>query len=122
VGRGLAGVRAAVRRHPRGGPPDHAEAAYIPASRVPGGVPEDAWFTYSLSALTDDEGACLAVYNVAVEVTGRVQAERQREAALPRADRERERLRDVLLPGRSRWPCTRAPSTATRSRTTRTGA
>jgi PAS domain S-box-containing protein len=80
-----------------GGPPDHAEAAYIPVSRVPGSVPEDAWFTYSLSALTDEEGACLAVYNVAVEVTGRVQAERQHEAARHALTAERERLRRVVL-------------------------
>jgi hypothetical protein len=60
-----------------GGPPDYADEAFIPASRLPGGVPEDAWFTYGLSALTDEAGQCIAVYNVAVEVTARTRAERQ---------------------------------------------
>src|SRR6185369_2923346 len=42
--------------------------------RLEGGRAEDAWFTYALSALTDDAGTCLAVYNVAVEVTEKIHA------------------------------------------------
>ena len=65
---------AAVRA---GGPPEYADGVLIPASRGSGGVVEDAWFTYGLSALTDEDGQCVAVYNVAVEVTTRTRAERQ---------------------------------------------
>jgi PAS domain S-box-containing protein len=70
----------------RGGPPVYEDEAWLRMERLDGGEGEDAWFTYSLSALTDDAGQCLAVYNVAVETTERVRA---------RATAERERRRLV---------------------------
>jgi signal transduction histidine kinase len=73
-----------------GGPPLYVDAAHVPVARAPGGAVDDAWFSYSLSALTDDEGRYLAIYNVAVEVTSRVFAERA-------LDDERERLRSLIL-------------------------
>ena len=65
----------------RGGPPVFADEALLTMERLEGGRAEDAWFTYSLSALTDEgahgePGACLAVYNVAIENTARVRADR----------------------------------------------
>jgi signal transduction histidine kinase len=59
-----------------GGPAVYEDESRLVMERLEGGLAEEAWFTYSLSALTDDDGACLAVYNVAVEVTGRVHAQR----------------------------------------------
>ncbi len=76
-----------------GGAPVFADDALLVVERLDGGRAEDAWFTYALSALRDETadggpGPCLAVYNVAVELTARVQAtqaaavERARLAAL----------------------------------------
>ncbi|HET7448985.1 MAG TPA: PAS domain-containing protein [Gaiellaceae bacterium] len=72
-----------------GGAPIFADDALLRMERLEGKRAEDAWFTYSLSALTDEDGTCLAVYNVAVEVTERARAEREREA-------ERTRLTAVF--------------------------
>jgi hypothetical protein len=49
-----------------GGAPVFADDALLRLERREDGAAEDAWFTYALSALTDD-GRYLAVYNVAVE-------------------------------------------------------
>ena len=57
-----------------GGDPIYADEARLTMERLEGGKAEDAWFTYALSALNDDAGRCLAVYNVAVEVTEKVRA------------------------------------------------
>lgn len=58
-----------------GGPPVHAAETQLTLERIEGGAGEDAaWFTYSLSALTDEAGSCVAIYNVAVEITERVRA------------------------------------------------
>ncbi|MDB4915965.1 MAG: sensor protein [Gemmatimonadetes bacterium] len=57
-----------------GGPAVYADETLLRMERLEGGAAEDAWFTYALSALTDETGACLAVYNVAVEVTEKVRA------------------------------------------------
>ena len=72
-----------------GGPAVFAEEALLTMERLAGGREEDAWFTYSLSALTDGAGECLAVYNVAVEITERV---RSRTALVT----ERARLFDAF--------------------------
>jgi PAS domain S-box-containing protein len=63
-----------------GGPPVYADEALLVMARLEDGS-EDAWFTYSLSALTDDAGECVAIYNVAVETTERVRARAASEAA-----------------------------------------
>ncbi|MEO5814773.1 MAG: PAS domain-containing protein, partial [Gemmatimonadaceae bacterium] len=57
-----------------GGPPVFEDETVLTMERLEGGRSEDAWFTYSLSALTDETGDCLAVYNVAVEITAKVRA------------------------------------------------
>ncbi len=72
-----------------GGAPIYADEARLTMARLEGGAVEDAWFTYALSALTDEAGACLAVYNVAVEVTEKVRA---REAVAG----ERARLFEIF--------------------------
>ena len=50
------------------------EESLLPMDRLEGGAREDAWFTYALSPLNDEDGSCLAVYNVAVEITEKVRA------------------------------------------------
>ena len=64
-----------------GGPAVYADEVRFTMNRLEGGRPEDAWFTYSLSALTDEDGsgrpgACLAVYNLGIESTARIRVER----------------------------------------------
>ena len=59
-----------------GGPPAFAEDAPFVLARLEGGAAEDAWFSYSLSALRDEDGAVVAVLNIARETTARVRAER----------------------------------------------
>jgi PAS domain S-box-containing protein len=58
-----------------GGPPVHGENARFVMARLEGGGTEDAWFSYSLSALRDEDGAIVAVYNISPETTARVRAE-----------------------------------------------
>jgi PAS domain-containing protein len=73
-----------------GGPPVYGEDARFVMARLEGGRTEDAWFSYSLSALRDEDGTVVAVLNISPETTGRVRAEQALEA-------ERERLRGVIL-------------------------
>jgi PAS domain S-box-containing protein len=56
----------------------------------------NAWFTFSLSPVRDERGDIVAFLNVVSETTGRVLAERAREAALAAAERAEARLRDVF--------------------------
>ncbi|HEX8432694.1 MAG TPA: ATP-binding protein, partial [Longimicrobium sp.] len=70
----FAGVR-------QGGPAVFLEEALLVMERGAGGAGEDAWFTYSLSALTDEDGSSLAVHNVAVEITEKVRAREALAAA-----------------------------------------
>ncbi len=72
-----------------GGPPLSFEDARFAVARLEGGATEDAWFSYSLSALRDEDGSVAAVHNIAPETTGRVRAERA-------LDVERVRLEDVF--------------------------
>ncbi len=80
-----------------GGPPVYEDESLLHMERLAGGAGEDAWFTYALSALTDDDGTGLAVHNVAVETTARVLAERRQRALLAELAAERARLRGVIL-------------------------
>ncbi|MGJ7579848.1 ATP-binding protein [Variovorax sp. RHLX14] len=61
----FAGVRA-------GGDPVHFEDAPFVMARLEGGGTETAWFTYSLSALRDEDGSVAAVLNITPETTDRV--------------------------------------------------
>ena len=64
-----------------GGPPVFQENRRF--SMLRDGSPADAWFTFSLSAIRDDEGAVVAFLNVAAETTARMLA----ESALAEANR-----------------------------------
>ncbi len=52
----------------------HVDEARLTGKRAADGRDEDAWFTFSFSPVADDRGACLAVYGVAVDITGLVSA------------------------------------------------
>jgi PAS domain-containing protein len=58
-----------------GGPPVYGEDARFVMARLEGGATEDAWFSYSLSALRDEDGQIVAVLNISAETTARVRAE-----------------------------------------------
>ena len=77
-----------------GGPPVYEDEALLVMERLAGGQAEDAWFTYALSALTDDAGMCLAVYNVAVEVTARARARREAERLMAELETANAQLQD----------------------------
>jgi PAS domain S-box-containing protein len=78
-----------------GGPPVYAEDAKFVMERH-GGPPGEAWFTFSLSAVRDDEGEIVAFLNVASEMTDRVEARRRLADALANAERAEHRLREVF--------------------------
>ena len=60
------------------------------------GPPGEAWFTYSVSAVREDDGSIVAFLNVAAETTQRVLAERETEAARAAAERAEGRLRGIF--------------------------
>jgi signal transduction histidine kinase len=78
-----------------GGPPAYADDAPFVVERAPGQGPAaapgepNAWFTFALSAVRDDDGAVVAFLNVVSETTGRLLAERRLEA-------ERGRLAEIF--------------------------
>ncbi len=72
-----------------GGPAVYGEDARFVMARLEGGRTEDAWFSYSLSALRDEDGDVVAVLNISPETTARVRAEQALEA-------ERARLAEVV--------------------------
>ena len=85
----------------QGGAPVYAEDA--PFTMVRGGEDEptgadgpNAWVTFSLSAIRDDEGEIVAFLNIVSESTGRVLAERERRAALARVERAEARMQEVF--------------------------
>ena len=77
-----------------GGPPIYADDAPFVIQR--GGGEHTAYYTFSLSPVKDEDGAIIAFLNVVSETTGRVLAERAREAALAAAARAEARLREVF--------------------------
>lgn len=56
----------------------------------------NAWFTFSLSAVRDEEGEIVAFLNIVAETTDRIRAERGSEAARARAERAEARLTEVF--------------------------
>ena len=67
-----------------GGPPMYAENARFMMERRQG-PPSEAWFTFALSPIRQDDGSIIAFLNIATETTQRVVAERvaeQERAAL----------------------------------------
>ncbi|HEX6132434.1 MAG TPA: ATP-binding protein [Longimicrobiales bacterium] len=85
-----------------GGPAAYAEdAPFIierDADETPAPVTSapNAWFTFSLSAVREEDGTIVAFLNIVSETTARTLAERARAAALAAAERAESRLRDVF--------------------------
>ncbi len=79
-----------------GGPPVYAEDAPFMVERAGGAGSSDAWFTFSLSPVRDEDGNVVAFLNVVSETTGRILAERATQAARADAERAEARLRDVF--------------------------
>ena len=77
-----------------GGPPTWHEDQYLPIER--NGRLEDVWWTYSYSAVRDDDGAIGGTLVVCQETTSRVRAERERAQLLHALDLERARLATVF--------------------------
>lgn len=78
----------------RGGAPLSFEDAPFVMARLEGGGAEHAWFSYSLSALREEDGSVSAVLNISPETTDRVLAAaalRQSESAA-RVDAQRVQL------------------------------
>ena len=78
-----------------GGPATYAEDARFGMERT-SGPPGDAWFTYSVSPVRDEDGSVIACLSVLVETTKRVLGERETERARASAERAEERLRSVF--------------------------
>ena len=78
-----------------GGPSAYAEDARFLMERT-SGPPGEAWFTYSLSPVRDEDGGVVAFLNVAAETTNRILAERATEAARADAVRAEGQLRAVF--------------------------
>ena len=85
-----------------GGPPVYADDAPFVIQRAgeqrgsTDAFTPNAWFTFSLSGVRDEQGEIVGFLNVVAETTDRVLAEQAREAARARAERAEERLREVF--------------------------
>jgi PAS domain S-box-containing protein len=84
-----------------GGPPAYADDAPFHIDRVGTGVGQrsdqpNAWFTFALSPVRDDDGEIVAFLNIVSETTGRLLAERSREVARARAERAEARLYEMF--------------------------
>jgi PAS domain S-box-containing protein len=77
-----------------GGDAVYLDEALLTMERLEDRRGEDAWFTYSLSALTDEDGVCLAVYNLGVEITEKVRA---RHAVAQATERLRDQQVELEL-------------------------
>ena len=85
-----------------GGPPIYADDAPFFVQRAGtgkhAGAPGEpnAWFTFGLSPVRDDEGAIVACMNIVSESTRRIEAERDLIRAREQAEHAERRLRDVF--------------------------
>jgi len=77
-----------------GGPPTWHEDQYLPIER--NGRLEDVWWTYSYSAVHDDDGSIGGTLVVCQETTSRVRAEQERARLLHALELERARLATVF--------------------------
>jgi PAS domain S-box-containing protein len=78
-----------------GAPGVYAEDGHFVMERADGPA-ADAWFTYSLSPVREEDGRIVAYLNVASETTGRVRADQETRMARADAERAERRLRDVF--------------------------
>ena len=73
----------------------YAEDGHFLMERADGPA-DDAWFTYALSPVREEDGEIVAYFNPASETTGRVLADRATRDARAEAERAERRLRDVF--------------------------
>ncbi len=98
-----------------GGPPVYADDAPFvverPAGHPAAGRPDgpNAWYTFALSPVRDEEGAVVAFLNIVSETTGRILAERATDAARAAAQAAEARLRDVFAQAPSFMAVLRGP-------------
>ena len=83
-----------------GGEAEYVDAALLRMERLADGQAADTCFTFSLHALTDENadgspGACLAVYNISVDVTGSARAAARNSAERARLATIFEQSQDV---------------------------
>ncbi|NIJ30516.1 two-component sensor histidine kinase/PAS domain-containing protein [Sphingomonas insulae] len=74
----------------------------MPLVMTRNGYPERTWWTFSYSPVRDERGEVAGLLNVTLETTGRVQAERERDAAvdgLSRAEAGWRRIFETLAEG-----------------------
>ena len=73
----------------------YAEDAHFLMERADG-PPDDAWFTFSLSPVRDEDGNIVAYLNAATETTQRVRNDKELREARVSAEQAERRLRDVF--------------------------
>ena len=78
-----------------GGRPTYAENARFSMARA-GEASDEAWFTFSLSAIREETGAIVAFLNIVAETTLQRKAEREAQEAKAAAERAEYRLREVF--------------------------
>jgi len=78
-----------------GGPSTFAKDARFLMERD-SGPPGEAWFTFSVSPIRDDDGSIIAFLNVVAETTDRILAERETQSARLAAEQAEERLRAIF--------------------------
>ncbi|MEO8910003.1 MAG: ATP-binding protein [Gemmatimonadaceae bacterium] len=79
-----------------GGPAAYAEDAQFSMERA-GGVPTDAWFTFSVSPIREESGQIVAFLNIASETTERVLTDRELTESRAAAELVERRLREVFV-------------------------
>jgi PAS domain S-box-containing protein len=82
-----------------GGPPIYADdAPFLVRRESDARDPREpnAWFTFALSPVRDENGDIIAFMNIVSETTSRILAERSLETALRQAERAEARLREVF--------------------------
>ncbi len=82
-----------------GGPPVYEEEAPFVVRRDEDGAPDhgpNAWFTFGLSPVRDENGELVAFLNIVHEATRRMLAERESRRARIQAQRAEERLREIF--------------------------
>ena len=84
-----------------GGPPVYAEDAPFVVQRVGdrqdvGDGEPNAWFTFALSPVREEDGRIVAMLNVVSETTARIRAERELRISRGNAQHAEERLREVF--------------------------